>query len=108
MKTEERRTIDEFKVAVSLLRTGPDGFPLPGQGLELEVTSQKVVEVADVCEPADDDEKRSLMELAVATMQLIAAVDSRMPDYSTDDPTIPQRWFRARADLVEPSEAGQK
>ena len=103
MTEEERNTINMFKVAVSLLRTGPDGFPLPGQELELRVIEKKVFEVCQICQGSEDREKSSLWELASATLVLILAVHSDVSDFTTDDASIPERWFRARAELVEPS-----
>jgi hypothetical protein len=53
-----------------------------------------------------DAEQRSVLKLADATSKLIEAMDN-----GDRDPTIPEAWFRARAELIEPSpddEAGRK
>lgn len=98
---DERRTIDEFKTGISLLRTGPDGFPLPGQALELHVLGHFVLKVDTILIGRSDldAEERSLLNLADATSKLISATDS-----GDRDPAIPEAWFRARAELVEPKE----
>jgi glycine/D-amino acid oxidase-like deaminating enzyme len=96
---DERREIDRFKVGISLLRTGPDGFPLLGQELELDILSRQVLKIDMICKSADTAEKASLFKLADATSRLIAAMIS-----GERDPAIPEAWFKARAELVEPYE----
>ena len=44
-------------------------------------------------------QERSVLNLADATRRLIAA-----PDSGDRDSAIPQAWFRARAELVEPED----
>ena len=100
---EQRRDIDEFKVAVSLIQTGTDGFPLPGQSLELHVLGLCVLKVDTIWlregVRLDDlnPEARSLLNLTEAASRVIAAMDS-----GDRDPAIPEAWFKARAELVEP------
>lgn len=50
-----------------------------------------------ICHQADTAEKRSLLALADSTSKLIAATVS-----GDRDPAIPEAWFKARAELVEP------
>jgi hypothetical protein len=106
LSDDERHTIDMFKVAVSLLKTGPDGFPIahPMLPTELHVLGHCVLQVDTIFLGREgvrlddlDAEERSLINLADATSRLIAATDS-----GDRDPAIPKAWFRARAELVEP------
>lgn len=101
MTPDERHTIEMFKVGISLLKTGTDGFPLPGQERELETLGRLVLKVDTILLGRDDltAEERSVLNLADATSKLIAATDS-----DDRDPTVPQQWFRARAELLEPGE----
>ena len=99
--SDERRTIDEFKVAISLIKTGPDRFPLHGQGLELDILARKVLAI-DMLYIGRDDldaEQRSLLNLADATSKWIG--ETVTGDRDTD---IAEAWFKARAELIEPAE----
>jgi hypothetical protein len=107
LTNDDRRTVDLFKTALSLIKTGPDGFPLPGQGLELDILAGKLLEVEETfLQPVAagsirfddlDPEVRSLLSLTHATERLIDAEDR-----GDRDPSIPEKWFRARGELVEP------
>jgi hypothetical protein len=102
MTDDERRTIDVFKVGVSLIRTGLDGFPPPEQGLELEIVAGSALKVRVVLARYGDDldaERRSVLNLADATSRLIAATAS-----GERDPEIAEAWFKARAELIEPDD----
>jgi hypothetical protein len=101
----ERRSIYLFKAVISLLKTDADGFPLPDQGLEIEILGRKMLEVdtiflRDGIQLDDlDPEAVSLLNLTEATSQLIAATAS-----GDRDPAIPEKWFRRRGELVEPKD----
>ncbi len=105
MTDDKRHTIEAFKVGVSLIKTGADGFPLAGQSLELHVLSLKVLEVDSILLGRDDldAEQRSVLNLADATSKWIAETDS-----DNRDPAIAEAWFRARAELIEPHERPKK
>lgn len=95
----EHRTIVEFLGAVDRLQTGPDGFPLRDQGLELDVLARKALAVTQALLAADSERtpaERSLLDLADATCRLAEAANN--PNH---DPTVAQRWFQARARLVD-------
>lgn len=100
---DERRTIDLFKTAISLIRTDRDGFPLPHQALELHILGSKMLAVDTIFLREGirlddlDPEAVSLLNLTEATSRLIAATDS-----GDLDPSIPEAWFKARGELVEP------
>ena len=99
MTPDERNTVNLFKAAVNMIKTGPDGFPLANQGLELAVAARLALQVTRDClrrgEP--DAEQRSLMALTGTTSRIIEATYD-----GNRDPAIPEKWFRARAELVEP------
>ena len=101
MTPEERRTIDEFKVAISLIKTGPDLFPVlhPMLPLELHVLGLKMLEVDTILASRGEltAEERTLKTLANATSNWIAATES-----NNRDPDIGEGMFRARAELIEP------
>lgn len=103
LTNDERRAIDLFKTAISLIRTGPDGFPVPEQGLELHILGSKMLAVDTIFLREGirlddlDPEAVSLLSLTEATSRLIAATAS-----GERDPLIPEAWFKARGELVEP------
>lgn len=107
MNPEERRAVDEFKVAISLMQTGPDGFPTvrPMLPLELHALGLKMLAVSTILARRGElnPEERSLNVLTVATSEWIAATES-----GTRDPDTAQAWFRARAELIEPYEGPRK
>jgi hypothetical protein len=100
MTEEERNTINVFKAGISLLKTGPHGWPLPGQELERETLFGLMTKVGKICDSdPDTPEKAGLRRLRYTTACLFAAAD--LPDRLPD---VPERWFKARAELVEPAD----
>jgi hypothetical protein len=101
MTDEERHTIETFKATVSLIKTGADGYPVPHPMLrvELDSTAMLALKVHVMLTRRDDltAAERSVLNLVSATSRLIAATDDH-----NRDPAIPEAWFRARAELIEP------
>lgn len=101
MTPDERHTIDAFKVNISLIQTGADGFPLAGQGLELDILGRQVLKIDTICRAGDTAEKQALLNMADAASRMVAAMAS-----GDRDPAIPAAWFKARAELgqIEPED----
>jgi hypothetical protein len=98
MTDDERNTINLFKAGVNLIKTGPDGYPLPDQGLELDFLAKSVLKIDTmfIGHRDLDAEQRSLLNLADATSKWLAELIS-----GRRDPDVAQAWFKARAEVVE-------
>lgn len=96
---DKREAINAFKANFDLIRKGPDGYPLPDQGLELDVLGRQLLKVGMVCSLGSDPEERSLQRFTDATARMLAAMIS-----GDRDPAIPAAVFKARAEVVEPKD----
>ncbi len=67
MTDEQRATVERLQDMIGLIRTGPDGYALDDQGLELHCLSMQVLRVDTAVAGQSDPAALSALRLADAT-----------------------------------------
>jgi hypothetical protein len=101
MNTEQRATVTRVKAMIDLIRCGPDLYPLDGQSLELDCLGRAMLRatMALVEQNGGSQADPTAVELLDSCSDWLAEQISgrRSPD-------VAQRFFKARAEYVEPLE----
>lgn len=96
MTDEQRATVQRLQDMIGLIQTGPDRYALPEQGLELHCLSMQVLRVDTALAGENVPAALSALRLADATAKWITEhITGRR------DPDVAERWFKARAELIE-------
>jgi hypothetical protein len=99
MTDEQREAVQRLQDMIGLIQTGSDGYALPDEGLHLHILSMQVLRVDTALAGCSGPAELSALALADATSRWLGEMIS-----GRRDPDIAQRWFQARAELIEPLE----